>query len=169
MGDLTDKEASGTMRIVGRDEVHSADVVQDFDGKNKLLTISDTKISSDLKIIHAYDLNISLDGIIYYDIYNQSGIITLSGFAIEFNDKKVFIRLEIDGQEVFDINIEKFKSLSNLDNAMQPPLYVSWNNNLKVFYFTPNFPIKSNTNIKIQARSKLGQSNKYISSILQVS
>ena len=72
------------------------------------------------------------------------------------------------GVEIFDINCERLKDIYNWNDAPQPQTYISWNDGLKVFHFTPNFPIKSETSIKIQARSKLGQSKKYRASVIQV-
>jgi len=166
--DLTDIQASSPIRITGGDEAYEADVILKGDGARRLLVDSETSISTELGIIQESGQDITLSDVTNYDIYVASGVKTVSGFAIQVSDKKVFIRLEIDGVEIFDINIEAFKEISNLDAASQPPLYIAWNDNLKVFYFTPNFPIKSETSIKVQARSAPGQSKKYIASIIQV-
>lgn len=166
--DLNSKEGSSTIKINGRDELHDADVVQGGDGFNRLLVQSETSISSDLRILQEFGQNQDLDDVTYTDIYNELGVITISGFALEFNDKKVYVRLEIDGVEIFDINVERFKDISDWNSAAQPQTYISWNDGLKVFYFTPNFPIKSETGIKIQARSKAGETKRYRASIIQV-
>lgn len=169
MADINDdKKASSTIRIVGGDEDYAADVVLDFDGKQKLLVKSDGSISSALRIVHTYDQDIILSDTTYYTIYNQTGVLTLSGFFIEFDDKKVYVKLTIDGVVIFDINCEKLKDILDWNQSPQPQTYISWNDGLKVFYFTPNFPIKSNSSINISARSKTGQVKKYKSSIIQV-
>lgn len=168
MADLTDNQRSDATRIVGDTEEYAADVVLDTDGIKKLVVRSDSSISSELRIIQEYDVNEELDDVTYYDIYSEVGVLTISGFSIEFNDKKVWVRLEVDGNEVFDINCEKLKNISNWNNSPQPQTYISWNDGLDVFYFTPNFPMKSTTSIKIQARSKTGQSKDYVGSIIQV-
>jgi hypothetical protein len=169
MADLDrDIEASRPITITNENETLIVDVLQKADGTKRLAVDSETSISTELGIQQESDQNITLDDVIYYDIYSVTGIKTVSGFAIQLSDKKTFVRLEIDGVEIFDINIETFKEISNLNAASQPPLYIAWNDNLKVFYFTPSFPIKSTTSIKVQARSKLGQSKKYIGSIIQI-
>ena len=169
MGDLVDDiNTPQPIQITGGDEQHKADVVLDFDGKNRLLVKAESSISTNLRILQETDLDQDLDDVVYFDIYNETGVITISGFSIEFDDKKVFVRLEIDGIEIFDINCERLKDIHDWNSSPQPQTYISWNDGLKVFYFTPNFPIKSNTSIIIQARSKAGQSKKYKSSIIQV-
>lgn len=167
MADIDELKQSETVRIVGQDETYAADVIQEG-GLNKLIVKSSSELSSDLRIIQEYSQNQNLDDVNYYTIYTVNGVATVSGFSVEFDDKKVWIKLEIDGTEIFDINCEKLKDISNWDNSPQPQTYVSWNDGLKVFYFTPNFPIKSETNITISARSKTGQNKKYLASIVQV-
>jgi len=169
MADLDrNSQASAAVTITGEDEAYKADVVQGGDGFNRLMVLSETSISSDLRILQEYGQNQSLDDTAYYTIFEELGVITVSGFQLEFNDKKVYVKLEIDGIEIFDINIEKFKDISNLNSAPSPQTYIAWNDGLKVFYFTPNFPIKSETSIKISARSKSGENKKYRASIIQV-
>ena len=169
MGDITDdKQASGTQRIVGRDENYAVDVILKPDGSQRLLVDSETSISTDLQIIQTFDQDQDLDDVNYFDIYNEVGVKTISGFSIEFSDKKVWVRLELDGVEIFDINCEKLKDVLDWNQTPQPQTYVSWNDGLKVFYFTPNFPIKSNTSLKIQARSKTGENKRYRSAVIQV-
>lgn len=167
MADLNEIEQSETVRIVGGDESVAADVVVEG-GLKKLIVKSSAELSSDLSIIQEFDQNQTLDDVTYYEIYDATGVVTISGFFLEFSDKKVYVKLNIDGVDIFDINVERLKDLSNWDEAAQPQTYVSWNDKLKVFYFTPNFPIKSETNITISARSKTGQSKKYKAGIIQV-
>ena len=168
MADISDEQQSEVTRITGGNEENICDVELGFDGKNRLLVKSETSISSDLRIVQEFDQNQTLDDVVYFDIYSEVGVITISGFSLEFDDKKVYVRLEIDGVEIFDINVERFRDISDWNSASQPQTYISWNDGLKVFYFTPNFPIKSTSSIKVQARSKLGQNKKYRSSIIQV-
>ena len=168
MSDILEEKQSEVIRIIGEEEQNVCDVELGFDGKNRLLVKSETSISSDLRILQEFDQNQTLDDTVYYEVYGASGSVTVSGFSLEFNDKKVWVRLLIDGVEIFDINCERLKDIYNWDSSPQPQTYVSWNDGLKVFYFTPNFPIKSTTSIQIQARSKTGQSKKYKASIIQV-
>ncbi len=168
MADIEEQKQSESVRIVGRDEEYAADVILKPDGSQRLLVDSETSISTELEILQEYDQDYVLSDTTYYDIYSGIGIITISGFLLSFNNKKVWVRLEIDGIEIFDINVEKFKDVSDWNSASQPQTYVSWNDALKVFYFTPNFPMKSSSSLKIQARSETGESKKYLGSIIQV-
>lgn len=169
MGDLDRNIAADqTVSIVGDDENYTADVILATDGVQRLAVQSETSISSDLRITQEYDLNIKLDDVNYYVVYTENGSVTISGFVLKFNDKKVFVKLTVDSQVIFDLSMEKLKELINNDQAPQPDVYVSWNDNTRAFYFTPKFPIKSATNITIEARSKLGQSKKYLGGIIQV-
>ena len=167
MADISESKQSEVIRLTGGNESFTADVILDFDGKQKLLVKSEGSISSNLRIIQTYDQNITMSDVTYTNIYNQSGVLTISGFMVEFDDKKVWVKLVIDGITIFDINCEKLKDISDWNSSPQPQTYVSWNDGLKVFYFTPNFPIKSTSSILISARSVTGQSKKYRSSIVQ--
>ena len=168
MGDIKRGKTSKPIRIFGDDENVAADVVIKPDGSQRLLVDSETSISTDLEIIQTFDQDQALDDVTYFDIFSATGVKTVSGFSIEFSDKKVWVRLELDGVEIFDINCEKLKDVLDWNQSPQPQTYVSWNDGLKVFYFTPNFPIKSSTSLKIQARSKTGESKRYRSAVIQV-
>lgn len=169
MADLDPElNASLPIKIVGSDELYAADVINEA-GEKKLLVRSDTNISSDLKILTEYNQNITLNDTTGFNIYSETGIITCSGFVIKFDDKKVFAKLVLDGVTIFDIDVEEFKEISDLNQASQPPIYLAWNDNKKTLYFTPNFPIKSTTSLVINVRSAPGQSKKYQSSVIQVS
>ena len=163
----TDDNDNTTVVIKGEDNQYAADVVQES-GINKLVVKTSNELSSALRITQEYDQGLVLSDVTYSDLYTATGIKTISGFQIQFDDKKVWIRLEIDGQEIFNINVEKLKDISDWNSFAQPQSYISWNDMSKVFYFTPNFPITSSTSIKIQARSKLGKSKKYQGSLIQV-
>ena len=154
-------------KLFGRDGVHAVDVIEER-GARKLLVKSDAELSSDLRIIQEFDQDETLDDVTYSTIYSVSGVATVSGFSLEFSDKKVWVKLEIDGVEIFDINCEKLKDVLDWNQSPQPQTYISWNDGLKVFYFTPNFPIVSTTSITISARSKTGENKKYKSGIIQV-
>ena len=167
MGDIEEQKQSETVRIVGKGEDYAADVVLKPDGSQRLLVDSETSISTDLAIVQQINVNQALSNVTYYDIFTEVGIKTVSGFALEFDNRKVFVRLELDGQEIFDLDVEKLRDLLDWNQASLPNFYVSWNDNLKAFYFTPAFPIKSSTSLKIQARGKAG-SRDYIGGIIQV-
>ncbi len=163
---FSDLTPENTQEIVGGDGLHKVDVVEKADGSKRLLVDSETSISTSLAIAQEHSQNTILNNSTYTDIYTTTGVKTLSGFALEFDDKNVWVRLEIDGEEIFDLYCKKMKDILDWNSASLPPMYVSWNDGLKAFYFTPNFPIKSTTSLKIQAR---GNGKKYKASIIQVS
>ncbi len=167
MADIAEQKQSEAVRIVGKEEDYAADVVLKPDGSQRLLVDSETSISTDLGIEQQIDVNQTLDNVAYYDIFTATGIKTVSGFALEFDNRKVFIKLELDGTPIFDLDIQKLRDILDWNQAALPPFYVSWNDNLKAFYFTPAFPIKSATSIKIQARGKTG-TREYVGGIIQV-
>lgn len=154
-------------QIVGSDENYKVDVILDTDGKRKMLVKSDTAISTDLAILQEFNQNQTLPNPTFYTIYQTTGIKTLSGFALEFDSDEIYVKLEVDGVQLFEIYCKRLKDTLDWDKGSLPPIYVSWNSGLKTFYFAPSFPIKSATSIKILARSP--SNKKYRSSIIQVS
>lgn len=168
MSDLDrNSQATQATRITGGDELYDADVIQDFDGKNKILVKSDTAISTNLSIIQQININQALSNTTYYTVYSDVGVKTISGFALEFDNRRVFVKLELDGQIIFDIDVDKLRNILDWNQASLPNFYVSWNDNLKAFYFTPAFPIKSQTSVTISVRGKQGNRD-YIGGLLQI-
>jgi len=171
VADLDTLEASGSTKLVGASvdgaESEYAEVVLKPDGSRRLLVDSETSISTDLAIIQQIDVNEALNNVTYYTIFSDTGIKTISGFALEFSNRNVVVRLLLDGVTIFDLDISKLRDLLDWNQASLPPFYVSWNDNLKAFYFTPAFPIKSTTSIAIQARGRTG-TRAYVGGIIQV-
>lgn len=169
-----ENQASSPIQITDRDELYKAKVLApDSKGIERLAVQFDNELSTtitveSLKILQTYDQNITLSDVTYYTIYSSLTPKAISGFQLKFNDKKVWVRLEIDGVEVFDINVEKFKDISNLNTHDTTGMYIAWNDGTKVFYFVPALPIRAVTSLKIQARSKTGESKKFVASIIQV-
>jgi len=167
-------QASGLTQITGRNELYKAAVLApDEYGVERLAVQIDGKatvpsIGTSLRIIQQYDVEELLDDVTYFDIYT-SGPASVSGFQLKFTDKKVWVRLEIDGVEIFDINVEKFKDISNLNASIQAiGTYLSWHDGTKIFSFTPNIPVTADVSVKVQARSKTGASKRYRDGIIQV-
>lgn len=167
MGDLTEKTSSRGVKITGGDEELFADVVLER-GAKKLLVKSTAELSSELRIHQECDITVVLDDVDYYTVYSKTGESTISGFLIRFDDKKVVVKLVVDGQTIFDICCETFKEFSDWNSAAQPQTYISWNDGKRVFYFTPNFPVVATTSMSIEVRSREGESKKYLGSIIQV-
>jgi len=167
MSDISDSQQSEVVRVTGSDESFAADVILKPDGSQRLLVDSETSISTDLAIVQQVGVNQSLNTTTYYDIYTAVGIKTVSGFALEFDNRNVFVRLELDGVEIFNLNVKKVRDILDWNQAALPQFYVSYNDNLKAFYFTPAFPIKSTTGLKIQAKARIG-SRTYVGGLIQV-
>lgn len=160
------KKSVSHINIVGRDELHQADVIQER-GENKILVKSKIELSSDLRIFSdsPQDTRLS-NGVDFLDIYDETGDLTISGFIVKFDRNESRVRLEIDGIEIFDLSMFEIEKFLNLASAFLPNTYISWNSQLNTFYFTPNFPIVGNA-IKI---SVIGTANNtdYLGSIIQV-
>ena len=88
MGDIKQSRSTKSVRLYGDDEDYAVDIVLKPDGSHRLLVDSETSISTDLQIIQEYDQNQTLDDTVYTDIYADTGIVTISGFSLEFDDKK---------------------------------------------------------------------------------
>lgn len=168
MADLTSIQRSRSVQITDETEQYAVDVVRE-QGKDKLLAKAESSISADLRIIQEYDQDVELDDVNYYTIYSDTGNITCSGFMLKFDDDKVWVKLEIDGNTIFDIDVEKFKDMSDLNDFTQPDTYLAWNDKSETFFFTPSFPIIGTSSITISARSQTGDATTYEASILQVS
>lgn len=166
MADIDEKQQSETTRIVGGDEQYAADVVLDGDGQKKLLVKSDTNISTDLQIVQQSNANIDLPSTNVV-LYSVSGNRTVSGFALRFDSNRIAITLEVDSTQIFDLDINDLRRVADWNNASLPNLYVSWNNSLNTFYFTPAFPIEGFAQIRILARSTQGN-RRYEDGIIQV-
>jgi hypothetical protein len=167
MADIEELKQSETIRIVGGEEDFAADVILKPDGSKRLRVDSETSISTDLAIIQQIDVDQSLSNATYYTIFSDTGIKTISGFALEFSNRNVFVKLTLDGVTIFDLDVSKLRDILDWNQASLPNFYVSWNDNLKAFYFTPAFPIKSTTDVSIEARGKSG-SRVYVGGLIQV-
>ena len=102
-----------------------------------------------------------MDDVVYTTLYSGGAGETFTSCALHFDDKKVFVKLEIDGDIIFDINVEAFRDISNLDEALEPDWGMSWNDKTDVFYFYPKLPLIANNSVVLSARSKAGENKKY--------
>ncbi len=161
--DLTPENVN---QLIGDDGVTKVDVIVDFDGKNKMLVKADSAVGADLAILQEFSVGQSLPFPAYFDIFTDTGAKTISGYQLQFDDNDIEVRLEIDGSEIFNIDCGKLKEISDWNTSSLPSVYISWNDANKVFFFTPSFPMKSLSSVKIQARSNGGK--KYEASIIQV-
>ena len=156
MADLSFKEASQAVQLVGGDELHAADVIEEF-GQYKLRIKGEAEISSALNIFSSSAI-VSLADNVETTLVN-SGPGTVSGLVLRFSKDDVLIKLVIDGNTIFEINTQSLKDVVDWDNAAQPNTYVSVNSNRRTFYFTPNFPVKANISIVLSVQPMSGGTN----------
>jgi hypothetical protein len=146
--DLTEIESSGSTKLTGGDELFHADVIRERE-VNKLAVKADVEIDSSLRIIENSPENIRLNNVdnggAFTTIYSSASPIVISGFFIRFDRNQVRVRLEADGELIFDLDMNQLNEYSNLASDFLPNVYVSWNNNKNVFYFTPAFPLTADT------------------------
>jgi hypothetical protein len=162
LGNDLDKEktSSSTTKIVGGDELYNADVFEDTEGIKRLQTSGkiddgDVSISSALQIIES-QTQINISPAAYSTIYSYAGAAVVSGFMIKFDTVRVKIRLTVDTNQIFDIDLEFLSGFTNWNNSSNPNTWISFNAGSNVVYFVPLFPLKAATNVTIDAISTQG-------------
>jgi len=177
MGDLTESNSSGSTKLIGATvdgtETDYVAVGTKVDGVTKALHVigevdSKTLLDSSLRILQEFGLNNTLSNSSYETIYDSNGPEIISGFALIFNHRKVIVRLQIDGETIFEINCEELKDQLNWNNGPLPRTYVSWDDGSDSFYFYPANAIRGLVDVVISARSTPGQKKKIESYIIQV-
>jgi hypothetical protein len=88
-------------------------------------------------------------------IYSNSNEGTLFSFSCAFNSDNLDLRLEIDGFEVFEINLD---SLADFDNIPFGSFEFDATNDK--FVFTSPKPLKWQSNLLIQARADSGSNSR---------
>lgn len=153
-------DTSAPVGITGADEAHIADVIDDLDGNKKLfvkatVTDGDVTVSNSLRILESQSQqNISPGS--FSTIYTLSVPAVCSGFMIKANTADFTIKLEVDGDVLFEIDTNWLQTFANWNNSGNPPVWVSFNSSANVFYFVPALPLKITSNITISAKSNQG-------------
>ena len=153
-------DTSAPVGITGADEAHIADVVQDLDGKNKMfvkatVTDGDVTVSNSLRILESQN-NQNINTGSFSTIYTLSAPAVCSGFMLKANTADFTIKLEVDGDVLFEIDTDWLQTFANWNNSGNPPVWISFNSSANVFYFVPALPLKVSTNITISAKSNQG-------------
>lgn len=96
--------------------------------------------------------------------YIQNGAGRFFGFEAKFNSDNVQARLEIDGNEIFNINcaiLEDLTPNTSSGGALETAVnYLTWNDQRNCLVFCAPAPIAYRSNIKIEARANNGSSNR---------
>ena len=155
-----ENQASSPCSITGGDEQYKADVVQDLDGNKKLfvkatVTDGDVTVSNSLRILESQSSqNINVGS--FTTIYTLSVPAVCSGFMLKANTSNFTVKLEVDGDTLFEIDTNWLQTFVNWNNSGNPPVWISFNSSANVFYFVPALPLKITSNITISAKSNQG-------------
>ena len=92
----------------------------------------------------------------YQTLYQYSGIGKLIGFTMDFDSDNILIKLTIDGEEVFNLDLDVIESMvySNDDEKYTRMLgYLGWSKSQNTISFYPQSPIIYTSEIKIEAKA----------------
>ena len=87
----------------------------------------------------------------YRVLYERSGLGFLSSFQLNFGSFDISLKLEIDGNTVFDIDCEELENWFVSYDGFSGEITLI--NSPDKFIFTPKFAIKYKESIRISARS----------------
>jgi hypothetical protein len=156
-----ENEASGLTQITGGDEAFKADVSQDDAGSKNLHVLAkidegSVGISSSLRIFET-KTGISINGAGYTTIYSNTGISSnVSGFMLKCSTANYNVRLTIDCEIVFDVDVNFLSTFVNWNNSSNPSSMISSNSADNAFYFTPLIGIIALNSVDISVRSNQG-------------
>lgn len=88
----------------------------------------------------------------YTTLYTRSGTGKFIGCSLRFSDKKVLVRIAIDGVNLFSLNMEAF---DDFDIAPDKKILCEhfWNKDKDVYTFCPLHPIEYGSNVTIFAKA----------------
>lgn len=162
MGDLTRKQSSLPVQIVGRDETKCPDVVT-ASGLDRLAVTGDAGtpgdapgcavFSSKFRVVFSED-DVSIDDS-FQTLFTYSGSGKLIGSVFEFSNVGVQIKLTIDSEVIFDFKLQDIKDLQmplGSGGALPAvPGSLEYQNAQSKLLFMPVCPIKFTTNVKFEA------------------
>jgi len=154
-------QASGLTQITGSDESFKADVSLDDSGSKNLHVLAkidegSVGVSSSLRIFET-STPVTINSAGYTSIFSNSGVSSnISGFFLKCTTAKYNVRLVVDGQIVFDVNVELLATFVNWNNSSNPSSMISTNTADNAFYFTPLIGIIALTSVDILVRSNKG-------------
>ena len=77
----------------------------------------------------------------------------LHGFALRFNDEKIILRLEVDGNEVFEIDIKELKELTKKPEEDFPIPFINYSEKRDAVMLDLRHPVLFKESVKIQAKA----------------
>lgn len=93
----------------------------------------------------------------FYEVSQNAGEGLLHAFELSFNSDRVIVKVEIDGQELFEVDCDELNNFDSFDYAhnTDPFIWFKWYSSGNHFVFKPQIPLKFNTSysIKIKANS----------------
>lgn len=91
----------------------------------------------------------------YTQLYNYSGTGKLHEFVFDFDSDSVLIKLEVDGNTIFDIDGDMLDSIfsSGEGSATQGAFCLSWNPSNNRIRFTPSLPIKFSSSVTVSSKA----------------
>lgn len=99
-------------------------------------------------------------------LYSYSGSGKFISTVIRFNDEDVFIRLVIDGVEVFDIDCDILEGFDLDKEESNIFCGVKWSKDRNVFVFCPGLPISYNASVSIEARANSSSTSRDMNDII---
>lgn len=104
----------------------------------------------------------------FSSLYSYSGSGKFVGFSARFNDEDVIVKATIDGETLFEIDCDIMEILFDNTTASQNAYAgaVMWHDARNLFTFNPNFPIKFDTSVTIEAKANNTSNSRSIEQLL---
>jgi len=102
----------------------------------------------------------------FYTVTEISGTGCIHAFHLSFNSDRVIVRLEIDGQEIFDVDCEELEDYTISNNNgngggnFGSCMWMHWVKHGDHFVFSPKLPFKYNTSFKIMTKANSNSSSR---------
>lgn len=89
----------------------------------------------------------------FQDVYSYTGVGYLNNFEIRIGNQGVLLRLEVDGEEVFNVDVEEFYQNLREFEGVAREIFVT---NQPIFVFQPKYAVIFKEGFKIQIKSNDG-------------
>ena len=108
-------------------------------------------VLSNKAVIDSNSSDISF-GTSFTQIYSYSGTGKLANFLMRFNTDDCNVKLTVDGNQVFDINLDAYEKLLDMDHNLNNS-WLNMNHGDKSISFRPNCPIQYTSSVLIEVKS----------------